>query len=272
MSVALELLQEGTEFCSRRGLGFEEMWMRCGQASELFALGRWSESSAATEDVLEWDRGRGVNQLSILAVQDKARILMHQGRTEEAGALIEEIVPRAREVGDPQIVVPTLAIAADVELARGRQPAAVQLVHEIGSITEKDPAWRVRVLAVSVRVLTRCGALEYADELIQGISPRTSSDKANLLTARAVLDEAHGSLESGAALYQEAAEAWTKRDDLVERAQTLLGEGRCLVQLGRTQEATQELTAARDSFASFGAGPLTTEADEWLARATALSS
>ena len=42
--------------------------------------------------------------------------------------------------------------------------------------------------------------------------------------------------------------------------------------LGRTQEATQELTAARESFASFGAGPLTAEADEWLARATALSS
>ena len=54
--------------------------------------------------------------------------------------------------------------------------------------------------------------------------------------------------------------------------EALLGEGRCLVQLGRMQEATQQLTAARDSFASFGAGPLTTEADEWLARATALSS
>jgi tetratricopeptide (TPR) repeat protein len=272
ISVALELLQEGTEFCNRRGLGFLEMWMKSGQASLLFPLGRWSEASAATEEVLEWDRGRGTSQLSMIAKQDRARMLMHQGRTEEAAALIEEMLPGARDAGIPQMVVPSISVAAEVELARGRETAAVQLIHEIGSITEKNPTWRVRVLAASIRVLTRCGALEYADELIQGISPRTSSDKANLLTARAVLDEAHGSLESGAALYQEAAEAWTKRDDLVERAQALLGEGRCLVQLGRMQEATERLTAARNSFASFGAGPLTAEADEWLARASALSS
>ena len=63
ISVALELLQEGTEFCSRRGLGFLEMWLKCGQASLLFPLGRWSEASAATEAVLEWDRGRGVGRV-----------------------------------------------------------------------------------------------------------------------------------------------------------------------------------------------------------------
>jgi hypothetical protein len=272
ISVGLELSQEGAAFCNRRGLGFFEMWMRCGQVSGLFALGRWSEASAATEEVLEWDRGRGASLLSILAVQDKTRMLLYQGQTEETAPLIEEMLPRAREVGIPHIVVPSIALAAEVELARGRQAAAVQLIHEIGSMTEKDPMWRVRVLAVSVRVLTRCGALEYADEFVEGHSPRTTADKASLLTARSLIEEARGSLESGVALYQEAVDAWTKLGNLVERAQAVLGEGRCLVQLGRNQEATERLTDARNSFASFGAGPLTAEADEWLARATALSS
>jgi hypothetical protein len=49
-------------------------------------------------------------------------------------------------------------------------------------------------------------------------------------------------------------------------------KGRCLAQLGRMQEATQLLRDARDAFASFGAEPLTAETDEWLARASALSS
>jgi tetratricopeptide (TPR) repeat protein len=272
ISVALELQQEGTAFCNRRGLGYLEMFMRCGEASGLFALGRWSEASAATEEVLEWDGGRVASQQSIIAVQDKARILLYQGQTEETAPLIEEMLPRAREVGLPRIVVPSIALAAEVELARGRQAAAVQLIHEIGSTTEMDPTWRVRVLAVSVRVLTRCGELEYADELIQGSSPRTPSDTANLLTARATLDEARGSLESSVAFYQDAVDAWTKHGHLVERAQALFGEGRCLVQLGRMQEAMQRLRAARDAFASFGAGPLTVEVDEWIARASALSS
>jgi hypothetical protein len=52
-----------------------------------------------------------------------------------------------------------------------------------------------------------------------------------------------------------------------EEAQALLGQGRCLVALGRASEAAAPLSAARDIFTRLGAGPALVEADEWFAKA-----
>jgi hypothetical protein len=57
-----------------------------------------------------------------------------------------------------------------------------------------------------------------------------------------------------------------------EQAQTSLGLGRCLVQLGAGAEASLPLREAREAFSQLGARPLLEETDAWLVRATALSS
>ena len=49
-----------------------------------------------------------------------------------------------------------------------------------------------------------------------------------------------------------------------EEAQALLGQGRCLVALGKAPEAAAPLAAAREIFARLGAKPALAETDEWL--------
>jgi hypothetical protein len=51
-----------------------------------------------------------------------------------------------------------------------------------------------------------------------------------------------------------------------------MGAGRCLLSLGRSEEAVTHLRAAREGFAGLGATPLVARTDDLLARATALTS
>ena len=57
-----------------------------------------------------------------------------------------------------------------------------------------------------------------------------------------------------------------------EQAFALLGQGRCLVALGRMTEAAQPLSLARDIFQELQAAPALAETDALLQQATALSS
>ena len=58
---------------------------------------------------------------------------------------------------------------------------------------------------------------------MQGLTPTTPRDRADLTSARAEMAEARGDLAGGAALHREAAQAWSRFGD-VERAWALLGE------------------------------------------------
>jgi len=73
-------------------------------------------------------------------------------------------------------------------------------------------------------------------------------------------------------LYLEASEGWSAFGHRLETAFAEMGAGRCLLQLGRRDEATRHLRSARETFASLGAVALTSETDDQLARATARSS
>jgi hypothetical protein len=57
-----------------------------------------------------------------------------------------------------------------------------------------------------------------------------------------------------------------------ERAQALLGQGRCILATGGLSEALEPLRRARDVFTEPGAKPAVAEIDVLLERATARSS
>jgi len=50
-----------------------------------------------------------------------------------------------------------------------------------------------------------------------------------------------------------------------EEAQALLGQGRCLVELGRAEEAREPLTGASEIFDRLGARPALAETEKLLA-------
>ena len=102
-------------------------------------------------------------------------------------------------------------------------------------------------------------------------SPRTTRRcrpcaSTSRLTCRALLAEARGEHEAAAAGFADAAARWHDFGVPYEEGHALLGQGRCLVALGRAPEAAAPLAAAREIFARLGAKPALAETDEWLAR------
>jgi hypothetical protein len=87
------------------------------------------------------------------------------------------------------------------------------------------------------------------------------------LTCRALLAEAREDYEAALAGFAAAAADWNDFGFAHEQAQALLGQGRCLVALGRAPEAARPLTGAREIFVRLGARPAVAETDEWLMRA-----
>jgi len=92
-----------------------------------------------------------------------------------------------------------------------------------------------------------------------------------VITARALLAEQRGQHAEAADLFAAAASRWEQFEVPWERAQALLGQGRCLLALGRPAEARPLLTAARDVLASLGARIGLAETCQLLAQAADLA-
>ena len=83
--------------------------------------------------------------------------------------------------------------------------------------------------------------------------------------AEAMVAESSGELEAPAGGFADAAARWHGFSMPYEEAQALLGQGRCLVALGRAPEAAPVLEAAREIFARLGARPALAETEALLA-------
>ena len=82
-------------------------------------------------------------------------------------------------------------------------------------------------------------------------------------TAQAVLAESTGDLEHAATLYTEAAAGWSAYGQVLEHVLALLGQGRCLAQLGRP-DARPVLRVAHQRLITLGARPTAAEAKDLL--------
>jgi tetratricopeptide (TPR) repeat protein len=122
---------------------------------------------------------------------------------------------------------------------------------------------------VAVRVLVAAGALEEAAALVErSIDLRARRLRLSMLTARGIVAEARGDVDSAIADYGEAADAWAAYGFGLEEARTRTGLARCLVALGRHAEAAPELERARELLEPLGAQPILGEVDGVAARVT----
>jgi urease accessory protein UreF len=117
-----------------------------------------------------------------------------------------------------------------------------------------------------VRAALWLGEVQLAERLLNAIEPTRLLNEHVLVTGSALLAEARGELKPAANEFGEAAERWHDFGVPYEEAQALLGQGRCLVALGRAPEAAAPLAAAREIFARLGARPALEETDAVLAR------
>ena len=100
--------------------------------------------------------------------------------------------------------------------------------------------------------------------MIEGIEPVLPPLAHALASAHALLAEVRGEHEGAAVASPMRPVRWHDFGVPYEEAQALLGQGRCLVALGRAPEAAAPLAAAREIFARLRARPALEETDRWL--------
>jgi class 3 adenylate cyclase/tetratricopeptide (TPR) repeat protein len=264
-AAGLEVHSAGIEFAERRGMPGLVAWLKAETTWMLFDLGRWDEVLKATEEVVEWDRGVGGALQGMTARAYQAQVLVRRGETAEAAALAADFVARARDAQDAQLLVPAVAIAALVEQARGDLPAAMALIEELEQQTSEMSDWhRARFLPELTEICVAARDIDPARRLADGIRVTVGRAGHSLIAARAVLAEADAKTDEAATLYEDAAAGWREYGFVFALAQSLLGAGRCLLALGRADEAGPRLNEARDIFARLGARPALAEVDALL--------
>ena len=201
-------------------------------------------------------------------------MLARRGELSHSGLMdwIQQAVAKARELGEPQYLGGLLALAAIARTAVGEARAAAPLLTELEQVPNvRHTLDFMRSLPDLVRVAIAAGEPDLGAQLADGLTPVYQLDQHATVTARALLAEQHGEHAEAAALFTDAAGRWERFEVPWEQAQALLGQGRCLLTLGRPAEAREPLRAARDIFSSLGANPDLTDTNRLLAEATALA-
>ncbi len=188
--------------------------------------------------------------------------------SETARGLDEEVLL----AGEAQLIVAALDVVAHLAVASGDEERAARCLRELEAFPNIRDAWNYPVYVPEL-VRLSCVALDatFAERLTVGIPPSTTElSRVSLGMVQAELAEARGEHERAADLYEEAEVGW-RVFSIPERAQALLGRGRCLLELG-DPETESVLGESREAFASLEAKRFLSEVDSLLERAIRLSS
>ena len=266
-----EAYREGIAFAKARGMTGNAMWLTAERTWALYELGSWDELVDDVDMLVEWT-GRGSGYLMILALTQKAFVLIKRGQTEEAAQLVEEFLPRAHEAKDLQALVPALAAAATLAVAKGQPDSAAPFAREVEEITREGVVYRARHLPELMSIAVAAGASDTVRRFLDTNYFETGRPATAAVAAQAVVAEASGKHGEALELWDDAAARWDEYGSVVRRADALFGAGRSLLGLGRPQEATARLQGARTLYQDLGAAPSVSAVDEALTHATSVSA
>jgi class 3 adenylate cyclase len=266
-AAALELCDEGIEFCQRRGIAEVALWIAAMSLTFLAACGRSEDALADVESVAARAEAAGDTVL-IEARSVQLDLLAKRGEGAQAAAA-EQLVATARETGEPQNMAMAFAAAAQLMLADGHNERAKALLEELEATSgTRDDSNYATHLSELVRCALALGDPALASRLIAGVEPHTPLQQHALAACRAALAEAAGDHKTASAAYTDAATQWRQFGDVPELAYALLGDGRCLVALG-APGADGLLNEARELFTAMGYLPALDETEALLQRAVA---
>jgi tetratricopeptide (TPR) repeat protein len=203
----------------------------------------------------------------------QTRIHTLRGTAAQVAGWLDWLERSAREVGHTDSLVAGLASAGTAHAALGHAESAATLLEEIAATpATRETEYYTAYLPALVRSAVTLGDHALAQRLITGAETRTRYAEHSLIAATAVIAESTGDVPGAAEGYAAAAERWEQFGVMPEHAYALLSHGRCLINLGRPQEAAPILYPARALFDQLGAIPALAETDALLEQATALSS
>jgi class 3 adenylate cyclase/tetratricopeptide (TPR) repeat protein len=270
---ALETCREGMASAQSRGLTDVAANLTNNIVQGLVESGE-HEQALALATGLDADFEASGHMLELAFVRAlKARILTIRGQAPQVAETLDWLEATSRDTGIVDYTLPNLSAAASARAALGQHDHAASLLAEIETTPgRRESADYAPSLPRAVRTALTIGNPELAERLAAGVEPRTPYDEHALAAVNAALAEANGDLAAAAEGYADAAKRWQAFGVVPEQAFALLGQGRCLVQLGRTSEATPVLQQAREIFIRLQAAPALAETDQLLQQATALSS
>jgi ATP/maltotriose-dependent transcriptional regulator MalT len=245
------------------------LWSLGESTVALYDLGRWDEVIAAADEVDHEAKARSWTQITGFADPMHARILFYRGDLAGAAAISTDNLSAARAAGDPQLVIPALELEGLIAVAKGRADEARTMLLEVLRITAETGPLVVSVAPELIRIACATGDIALARRLLDASVARPGRTGIIFVTGRAVIAEAEGRVEEALADFRDAADRWKVYGSVPERGFALIGQGRCLIKLGRAAEADEPLRAARELFASLGAARPLAEIDDLPAQTTA---
>lgn len=267
----LELAREGSRFARRRSIEEVALALDAIAVTALTDLGCLDEAIRLAEELairLE-EVGDVIDLLEVRQAQ--LRALLVRGEHAAAAELGQWVAERAREYANPETLATAYPPAAALRVARGDAPGARALLAELSNAHRARAFLAGTDLASAVRTALAAGDPGLAAGLVGAVEPRHPLQQHAVTTAQALLAEQRGEHAEAAGLFGDAAQRWERFEMPWERAQALLGQGRCLLTLARPAEAREPLATAQEIFASLGATPGLADADRLLAQATALA-
>ena len=262
---SLDAWESLVEFCEERGLATSAAWARSGLLEPAFDVGAWDRVLSVAAIVRAWDGGHGgQTQPGAVAITFQGWVALRRGDDSGAATASATALERAAQLGTPEYRAPALVLAAEVESARGNHAGAMTRLDEFLEVTVPQPAYRLVALPMVVRLLVEAGATERAlgfagDEMDrEALSERLGL---SLLTARAELDASIGETERALERFEEASRRWDNYGFPVEAARCGVGAGRCLLTLGRADDALLWFGDARSTFEALGARPWLEDVD-----------
>jgi class 3 adenylate cyclase/tetratricopeptide (TPR) repeat protein len=268
---ALAELESGAALARRGGMLMMEELIGSGSRSEiLYQLGRWDEMVETTSAYLAEERGDSNTQVRLICQTLLCEVSTWRGdlvRASELGPILHEA---ATEFDGPWPVV-ELCVVAHLALVAGDVDRSARALRALEAYPRMREDWsNVPFLPEMTRVALHAIGIDFAQQLVTGVpeSPMALRRIA-LEMVDAQLAEARGELVRAVELYRSAEQGW-RTFSVPERAQSLLGGGRCLLAMGEPG-ATDALRGAREVFGDLGAELYLPDVDPLLEEAVARS-
>jgi len=258
---ALEAYWQALDEARRTGAPSLVLSFRTALMIPQYLSGDWDEALSETQRLMT-ALEEAEDFFCLIAVQAlRAVMLAARGAPEEAHGLIGWLADQARSTDMSWVRAYSLVAAAVVDFELGRFEPVRESLRELAD--ERIPTY-MEFVPVVVRAAMAVGSLDLAREIAADDSRLSPLREHGQVTCRALLAEARGAHEAAAAGFADTVARWHEFGVPYEEGHALLGQGRCLVALGRAPEAAAPLAAAREIFARLKARPALEETDRWL--------
>jgi class 3 adenylate cyclase/tetratricopeptide (TPR) repeat protein len=270
-AAAIETMQAGLAYAAPRGLTEMADAMAGSTLSLCYDVGRQAMQEAV-ELAERFDESGNVFDLCEVRAAE-IRIQVLRGQTDQVAGWLDWLSNAARESGDPQMIAQALAAVSAAHAALNQPETATALLAKIDATDgTRDTIYYSIHLPDMVRTSLSLGQPALAEQLLARVEPRHPYTEHALVAANAALTEQRRDHGTAADSYADADARWEAFGVVPEAAFALLGQGRCLIALGRTTDASPVLQRARHIFDQLQAAPALAEIDTLLGEATALIS